>query len=75
MLLQAWDFLQLYDRYDCKLQLGGSDQWGNIAEGIDLIRRLPGRPGLRADVAAGHQGRRFQVRQDGVRHACGWTRR
>ena len=39
MLLQAWDFLQLYDRYGCELQLGGSDQWGNITEGIDLIRR------------------------------------
>ena len=39
MLLQAWDFLQLFDRYHCELQLGGSDQWGNITEGIDLIRR------------------------------------
>jgi tyrosyl-tRNA synthetase len=40
MLLQAWDFVQLRDRYDCSLQLGGSDQWGNIAEGVDLVRRL-----------------------------------
>ena len=40
MLLQAWDFLQLFDRYGCRLQLGGSDQWGNIIEGVDLIRRL-----------------------------------
>ena len=39
-LLQAWDFLQLFDRYGCRLQLGGSDQWGNIIEGVDLIRRL-----------------------------------
>ena len=39
MLLQAWDFLQLFDRYGCRLQLGGSDQWGNITEGVDLIRR------------------------------------
>jgi tyrosyl-tRNA synthetase len=39
MILQAWDFLQLYDRYGCRLQLGGSDQWGNITEGVDLIRR------------------------------------
>jgi tyrosyl-tRNA synthetase len=39
MLLQAWDYLQLYDRYGCRLQLGGSDQWGNITEGVDLIRR------------------------------------
>jgi tyrosyl-tRNA synthetase len=40
MLLQAWDFLQLFDRHGCRLQLGGSDQWGNIIEGVDLIRRL-----------------------------------
>jgi len=39
MLLQAWDFLQLFDRHGCRLQLGGSDQWGNITEGVDLIRR------------------------------------
>jgi tyrosyl-tRNA synthetase len=39
MLLQAWDFLQLYDRFGCRLQVGGSDQWGNITEGVDLIRR------------------------------------
>ncbi len=42
MLLQAWDFLQLHDRYGCLLQAGGSDQWGNITEGIDLIRRRRG---------------------------------
>jgi tyrosyl-tRNA synthetase len=40
MLLQAYDFLELYDRYNCNLQMGGSDQWGNILSGIDLIRRL-----------------------------------
>lgn len=40
MLLQAYDFLALYDRYQCTLQLGGRDQWGNIISGIDLVRRL-----------------------------------
>jgi tyrosyl-tRNA synthetase len=40
MLVQAYDFLWLHDRYGCKLQVGGSDQWGNITAGIDLIRRL-----------------------------------
>jgi tyrosyl-tRNA synthetase len=40
MLLQAYDFLQIYDRYGCKLQMGGSDQWGNIVAGVDLIRRI-----------------------------------
>ena len=41
-LLQAFDFLTLFDRYRCTLQLGGSDQWGNIAAGADLIRKLRG---------------------------------
>jgi tyrosyl-tRNA synthetase len=41
-LLQAYDFLVLHDRFDCMLQLGGSDQWGNILAGCDLIRRLKG---------------------------------
>src|SRR5690606_38570986 len=42
MLLQAQDFLELYERYGCTLQLGGSDQWGNITAGIELIRRARG---------------------------------
>jgi tyrosyl-tRNA synthetase len=40
MLLQAYDFLVLHDRYGCRLQMGGSDQWGNITAGMDLIGRL-----------------------------------
>ena len=40
MLLQAYDFMELNKRYDCELQLGGSDQWGNIVNGIDLTRRI-----------------------------------
>jgi tyrosyl-tRNA synthetase len=40
LVLQAYDFLQLFDRFNCTLQMGGSDQWGNITAGIDLIRRL-----------------------------------
>ena len=43
LLLQARDFLELHDRYDCTLQMGGSDQWGNITAGIDLVRRLRAR--------------------------------
>ena len=39
MILQAYDYLELHNRYNCKLQIGGSDQWGNIVNGIDLIRR------------------------------------
>jgi tyrosyl-tRNA synthetase len=41
-LLQAYDFLVLYDRFNCRLQVGGSDQWGNIVAGTDLIRKLRG---------------------------------
>ncbi len=42
ILLQAYDFLVLYDRYGCTLQMGGSDQWGNILAGIELIRKMRG---------------------------------
>ncbi len=42
-LLQAYDFWYLFKHYDCLIQMGGSDQWGNIVAGIDLIRRLEGK--------------------------------
>ena len=42
MILQAYDFVELSKRYGCKLQMGGSDQWGNIVNGIDLGRRMEG---------------------------------
>ena len=42
MLLQAYDFLELYRRYGVRLQLGGSDQWGNIINGVELTRRVAG---------------------------------
>ena len=42
LLLQARDFLELFDRYGCTLQMGGSDQWGNVTAGIELIRKLRG---------------------------------
>lgn len=42
-LLQAYDFWHLFKHYDCLIQMGGSDQWGNIVAGIDLIRRLEGK--------------------------------
>ena len=43
MLLQAYDFMQLAKSHDCFIQMGGSDQWGNIVAGIDLIRRTSGK--------------------------------
>jgi len=43
MLLQAYDFLHLFEHHGCKLQAGGSDQWGNITAGVELIRRMQGK--------------------------------
>ena len=43
MILQAYDFLELARRADCRLQMGGSDQWGNIVNGVELARRIDGR--------------------------------
>ena len=43
MVMQAYDFLELARRYDCRLQMGGSDQWGNIVNGVELGRRVEGR--------------------------------
>ena len=43
MILQAYDFLELSRRADCRLQMGGSDQWGNIVNGVELARRIDGR--------------------------------
>ena len=40
MILQAYDFYKLHDKYNCVLQLGGSDQWGNIVNGVELIRKI-----------------------------------
>jgi tyrosyl-tRNA synthetase len=67
MLLQAWDFLQLYDRYGCELQLGGSDQWGNITEGIDLIRRRRGVTGygLTSPLVVKADGTKFGKTESG----------
>lgn len=44
MLMQSYDFLELYRRYGCRLQLGGDDQWSNIISGADLIRRVENVP-------------------------------
>ena len=40
MLLQSYDFLYLHDKYNCKLQIGGNDQWSNIIGGVELIRKV-----------------------------------
>lgn len=50
MLLQAYDFLELLRRYNCTVQIGGSDQWGNMISGVDLIRRLEAKEAFAATM-------------------------
>jgi tyrosyl-tRNA synthetase len=50
-LLQSYDFLELYRRYGCRLQIGGDDQWGNIVAGMELIRRVEGKASDSAGTA------------------------
>jgi tyrosyl-tRNA synthetase len=54
-LLQAYDYRHLFERYNCKLQVGGSDQWGNIVSGIDLIKRT--KSSVPADSTEGSGGK------------------
>jgi tyrosyl-tRNA synthetase len=60
-LLQAYDFLRLYDSHGCTLQIGGSDQWGNITAGIDLVRKLRGAEayGLTLPLVCDSNGQKF----------------
>ena len=68
MLLQAYDFLVLYDRYGCSLQMGGSDQWGNILAGAELIRRLRGKQahGLVFPLVTNAAGTKFGKTESGA---------
>ena len=61
MLLQANDFVQLRRNHDCRLQIGGSDQWGNIVSGLDLNRRVDGEVvhGLTVPLVTDSEGRKF----------------
>lgn len=61
MLMQAYDFLELFDRRACRFQMGGSDQWGNITAGIDLIGRLRGEQayGLVTPLVTSSSGLKF----------------
>ncbi len=60
-LLQAADYLELLRRYDCRLQIGGSDQWGNITAGLDFIRRVTGESahGLTVPLVTNANGEKF----------------
>jgi len=68
MILQAYDFLELNRRYGCLLQMGGSDQWGNIVNGIDLTRRvLDNRVfGLTSPLLTTSDGKKMGKSQDGA---------
>jgi tyrosyl-tRNA synthetase len=61
MLLQAYDFVELARRFDCTLQAGGSDQWGNIVSGVDLNRKIDGRPvhALTTQLVTSSDGKKF----------------
>ncbi|HET9140844.1 tyrosine--tRNA ligase [Actinophytocola sp.] len=61
MLLQANDYLQLHRRHDCRLQIGGADQWGNIVSGVDLVRRVDGKSvhALTLPLVTDSEGRKF----------------
>jgi tyrosyl-tRNA synthetase len=67
MLLQAYDFLHLSRAHACRVQLGGSEQWGNITAGIDLIRRLDAREayGLTMPLITGSDGKKFGKTEKG----------
>jgi tyrosyl-tRNA synthetase len=60
-LLQAYDFLHLYDQFGCTVQIGGSDQWGNITAGVDLVRKLRGQEvyGLTFPLVCDSSGQKF----------------
>jgi tyrosyl-tRNA synthetase len=68
MLLQAYDFLMLHDRYHCTLQMGGSDQWGNIVAGTELIRKQRGTKsyGLVFPLVTNSSGAKFGKTVDGA---------
>jgi tyrosyl-tRNA synthetase len=61
LLLQSQDYLHLFRRYGCRLQIGGSDQWGNIIGGVELIRRVEGATvhGLTTALVTDAEGRKF----------------
>lgn len=68
MLLQAYDFWWLHDQHNCQLQIGGSDQWGNITQGVDLIRRRNGKMvhGLTWPLITRSDGQKYGKSVDGA---------
>lgn len=68
MLMQAYDFHELYNRYGCTLQLGGTDQWGNIVNGVELCRRRDGAEvfGLTTPLLTTASGKKMGKTEDGA---------
>ena len=68
MILQAYDFMELHNRYGCLLQMGGSDQWGNIVNGIDLTRRTLNAEvfGITSPLLETSDGKKMGKSQDGA---------
>jgi len=68
MLMQSYDFLKLFQEYDCKLQLGGDDQWSNIIGGIELIRRVEGKEayGMTFTLLTTNDGRKMGKTEKGA---------
>ncbi len=68
MLLQAYDFVELYRRHGCRMQCGASDQWGNIVSGVDLVRRLEGETvyGLTAPLLTDSEGKKYGKSEKGA---------
>jgi tyrosyl-tRNA synthetase len=68
MLMQSYDFLELYRRFNCKLQLGGNDQWSNIIYGVDLIRRADNASsyGLTFKLLVNSEGNKMGKTQSGA---------
>ncbi len=68
MIMQGYDFLELYRRHNCKLQLGGNDQWSNIIAGADLIRRVESKPafGLTFSLLTTSEGKKMGKTEKGA---------
>lgn len=68
MIMQAYDFLELYKKYNCKMQLGGDDQWSNILAGVDLIRKVESKPayGMTFTLLTTSQGKKMGKTESGT---------
>jgi tyrosyl-tRNA synthetase len=68
MIMQSYDFLELFRRYNCEMQLGGNDQWSNIIHGADLVRRVEGKAayGLTFTLLATKDGKKMGKTQKGA---------